>query len=203
MPSTPAGSDDGPVTSPAAVPAIAAQVLAAPPRCGGTRLVCVDGPAGSGKTTLAAALAEALGGVPVVHLDDLYEGWEQELGDPLATRIDAWLLVAWGAGLPGMHPRYDWEVRRFTEWVAVPAAPVVILEGCASASRRVRARASLVVWIEAPVDVRLRRGLDRDGEAMTEPWQAWQRHEAAHFAADGTRAAADVLVDGSTGRVLD
>ena len=35
-------------------------VLAAPPTLGAGRLVCVDGPAGSGKTTLAAALDRAL-----------------------------------------------------------------------------------------------------------------------------------------------
>ena len=39
--------------------ALAERVRAAPPRLGGTRLVCVDGPAGSGKTTFAARLAAA------------------------------------------------------------------------------------------------------------------------------------------------
>ena len=34
-----------------------ADVLAGPPRLGSTRLTCLDGPAGSGKTTLAALLA--------------------------------------------------------------------------------------------------------------------------------------------------
>lgn len=182
---------------------IAEQVLATQPRCGSTRLVCVDGPAGSGKTTLAAALADALGGASVVHMDDLYEGWGQQLGDPLAARVEAWLLVGWAAGLVGMHPRYDWVAGRFAQWVSVPGAPVVILEGCASASARLRAMASLVVWVQAPADVRLQRGLARDGDATAEHWRAWQAHEAAHFAADGTRAAADVRVDGHTGRLID
>ena len=55
--------------------ALADRVLADPPRCGTIRLVCIDGPAGSGKTTLAAALAAAVRrrgrSVEVVHLDDL------------------------------------------------------------------------------------------------------------------------------------
>ncbi|MGB7980297.1 MAG: hypothetical protein WCF36_05850 [Candidatus Nanopelagicales bacterium] len=186
-----------------AVTVIAQAALAADPRCGATRLVCIDGPAGSGKTTMAAALAGACAGAPVVHMDDLYEGWGQQLGDPLADRIEAWLLVGWRDGLPGMHPRYDWVAGRFGQWMSVPPAPVVILEGCASASARVRERASLVVWVQAPADLALQRGLARDGDAMAEHWRAWQAHEAAHFAADGTRAAADVRVDGRTGRLLD
>lgn len=172
-------------------------------------MVCIDGPAGSGKTTLATALAAALTGesdastapVPVVHMDDLYEGWTQELDRPLARRIQRWLLDPWAAGRAGRHPRYDWAASRFADWVDVPAAPVVILEGCASASLLIRQRAALVVWVEAPEELRLARGLERDGSGMEAPWRAWQRHEAAHFAVDGTRAAADLLVDGTTGRV--
>ena len=42
-----------------------------PPSCGPVRLVGVDGHAGSGKSTFAGQLAEALGGAPVLHLDDI------------------------------------------------------------------------------------------------------------------------------------
>ena len=186
---------------PECVPELAARVLASEPRCGRSRLVCIDGPAGSGKSTLAAALARAVGAVPVIHMDDLYEGWEQPLGDHLAGRIDAWLLTPWKSGLAGQHPRYDWVQARFCEWIEVPAAPVVILEGCASATEGIRERASLVVWVEAPVALRLERGLDRDGDELQAQWLTWQEREAAHFAADNTRAAADVRVDGRTGRI--
>ncbi len=189
------------VLIPECVPELTARVLQSEPRCGRTRLVCIDGPAGSGKTTLAAAVARAVGGAPVVHMDDLYQGWDQPLGAHLAGRVDAWLLTPWEAGLTGKHPRYDWVLGRFGEWVQVPAAPVVILEGCASATTGVRDRASVVIWVEAPVSLRLERGLDRDGDALEAQWRSWQEREAAHFAADGTRAAADLLVDGRTGRL--
>jgi uridine kinase len=162
------------------------------------RVVCIDGPAGSGKTMLSAALADELtaSGAPiaVVHLDDLYEGWAQPLGMPLSARVEAWLLVPWRDGLPGRYPRYDWGQERFTEWHEVPVPSVAILEGCGSAARAIRARASLVVWIEAAQSVRLARGLERDGVALTDAWLHWQQTEQEHFAADGTRAAADVLL---------
>ena len=158
------------------------------------RVVCIDGPAGSGKTTLADGLARALGGAPVVHLDDLYEGWEQELGDPLSARLRAWLLDPWRDGLPGRHLRYDWHAARYAEWVEVPPGPVVVLEGCGSAAAGVRDRAAVVAWVEADAAVRLARGLARDGAAMTALWHAWQRREAAHFATDGTAAAAHLVL---------
>ncbi len=188
--------------TPPCVPEIARRVQVARARCGATRLVCIDGPAGSGKTTLAEALAAALGGAPVVHMDDLYQGWAQELGEPLGRRVEAWLLLGWESGLPGVHPRYDWVLRRYAEWVSVPPAPVVILEGCASGSALIRSRACLVAWVEAPPGVRLHRGLQRDGTALEKQWRAWQAHEEAHFVADATHAAADVVVDGITGQIV-
>ena len=52
--------------------------------CGETKIVTIDGPAGSGKTTLADELSISLsdgnGPMSVVHLDELYEGWDDALG---------------------------------------------------------------------------------------------------------------------------
>ncbi|MGO1280054.1 MAG: AAA family ATPase, partial [Cellulosimicrobium funkei] len=56
----------------------------------GTRLVVVDGPAGSGKTTLAAQLEAALP-AQVLHMDDLYEGWRGLV--PAWARLHAWVLT--------------------------------------------------------------------------------------------------------------
>lgn len=177
---------------------LADAVTVAAPRCGSVRLVCIDGPAGSGKTTVAESLSVELldrgAGCAVVHMDDLYEGWAQPLGAPLSARIEAWLLVPWRDGLPGRHPRYDWALHRYAEWIQVPAASVVILEGCGSAARAIRSVASLVVWVEAEPEVRLGRGLQRDGDALRDDWVRWQQSEQRHFDQDGTRAAADVLL---------
>ncbi len=185
----------------AGLEAVTRAIWAAPPRCGPSRVVCIDGPAGSGKSTLADRLSRALGSAPVVHTDDLYEGWRQDLGRPLAARVEAWLLVPWSAGLPGRHLAFDWVADRYREWVEVPPAPVLILEGCGSGSALIRRFASAVIWVEAPTPERMRRGLQRDGAAMEAQWRAWQAKEDAHFAEDATAAAAMVWVDGVTGAI--
>jgi len=61
--------------------------------------------------------------------------------------------------------------------------------------------AALRIWVEAPAPLRLERGIARDGEALRAEWQRWMVVETDHFAREGTRARADVLVDGTAGLV--
>jgi uridine kinase len=175
--------------------ALADQVRAAAPRLGATRLVCVDGPAGSGKTTFAGRLAAELG-APVLHMDDVYAGWTLTGG---FARLAAGVLRPLRAGRPGAVHRYDWAAGRFAELLPVPAGPALVVEGCGSAPRDVDPYVVLRVWVEAPRTVRMARGIARDGEALRAQWLRWQQQEEAEFAGQDTRARADLLVDGTAG----
>src|SRR5690606_10111651 len=98
------------------------RVLAGPSRLGRTRLVSVDGPAGSGKTTLAGDLAEHLRArgtsVEVLHLDDMLEGWTGlEVG---VAQLLTTVLVPLSQGRPGSYRRYDWHAKAWAEDVVVP-----------------------------------------------------------------------------------
>lgn len=176
------------------------QVLAGPPRLGEVRLVVVDGPAGSGKTTAADRLAQSFAayGFPaeVVHMDDLYAGWSG-LAEDVWDRLSRQVLEPLAAGRPGRYQVYDWHAGRFDRWVDVPVPGVLVVEGVGSAASPVDPWASLRLWVEAPDDLRLTRGIARDGEALREEWVRWADREAGHFAADGTRDRADLLVDGT------
>ena len=175
---------------------LAERVRAAQPRLGATRLVTVDGPAGSGKTTFAARLAAALGpGTTVLHMDDLYAGWTL---DGAAARLTGGVLEPLAEGHPGSYHRYDWTAERFADVpTEVPAPEVLVVEGCGSSPRALDGRTTLRIWVEAPQQLRLARGLARDGDHLAEQWSRWQREEAAEFAREDTRARADVLVDGA------
>jgi uridine kinase len=176
------------------------RVQAAPARLGRIRLISVDGPAGSGKSTLAARLAdraEARGlSVLVLHMDDLYDGWDGAargfglLRDHVLSRL--------AEGREGRYRRYDWNLGAYAERHVVPVSmDLLIVEGVTAADRGAEPWPSLRIWIETSNDVRLDRGIDRDGEALRDRWLDWMRWERDHFAAENTRERADVIVDGN------
>ena len=163
-------------------------------RSADARLVCVDGPAGSGKTTLAAQLADALE-APVVHMDDLYEGWAGG-PDVGAANLRRWVLDPLAAGEPARYRRYDWFAEGWAEWHHVTPSTYLVVEGCGAAARQVDPLGAFRVWVEADDAERLRRGLRRDGEDARADWLRWMTDEAAHYEREGTRQRADVRLDG-------
>lgn len=178
------------------------RIVAAPARLGATRLVCVDGPAGSGKTTLAGLItrgAEDRGlTVRTLHMDDLYDGWDGAVRGFGLLRDHVLARIA--QGLEGRYRRYDWDAGRYAELHAVPAdLDLLVVEGVTSADTAVDQWASLRIWIETSNAVRLNRGIDRDGEALRDRWLDWMRWEREHYAAERTRDRADLVVDGSPG----
>lgn len=171
---------------------LAASVWADPPRCGTTRLVCVDGPSASGKTTLAARLATELGGAPVVAMDDLYPGWDGL--DAAVPLLMGRIVTPLVDGRAAHSPRFDWARDRYGPERALGTPPVLVVEGVGSGAHLVAVHANLVVWVEAPEAERHRRGLARDGGAYAPFWARWAAQEHRHFATEGTRARADVVV---------
>ena len=179
---------------------LAAEVLGAPARLGAVRMVAVDGPAGSGKTTFADRLAGALraagANAAVVHTDDLLEGWTDMVS--FWPRLREWVLEPLARGEPARFRRYDWVRRRFEdEWQDLPVPDVLVLEGVTSARAEAAPLLTVAVFVLAGSELRLARGLARDGEALREEWLRWMAGEQRHFAQDGTADRADVRVDGT------
>lgn len=164
-----------------------------PPTLGAGRLVCVDGPAGSGKTTLATAVA-GLTGAQVVHMDDLMEGWSGLVST--GPQLEA-IVEPLAENRPGSYRRYDWHLGRFDGAVDVPAADWLVIEGVGSGNPLVADLVTVLVWVEAADDLRLARGLERDGSDMEDHWRGFMAAEAELFASFRTRERADVIVDGT------
>ena len=169
---------------------------------GRCRVVVVDGPAGSGKTTVAAALvdeARARGlEAAVVHMDDLYDGWGGVLD--VGQQVHELLRALHETGSAD-YRRYDWHRGAYAERRTVTTPDVLVLEGVGSADPTSDPVVALRVWVEAPSDVRLERGLRRDGEHLREQWLGFMRDESVVHARDRTRERADAVVDGLTGEV--
>jgi uridine kinase len=129
-------------------------------------------------------------------MDDLYEGWAG-LEAGVWRRLTEQVLEPLAAGRPARYQVYDWQAGRFDRWVDVAVPTVLVVEGVGAAAGPVDGYASLRVWVEAPEDERLARGVARDGEELRDEWLRWTGREAAHFERDRTRERADVLVDGT------
>jgi uridine kinase len=165
--------------------------------------VGVDGPSGSGKSTLATRLAARVR-APLVQIDDFvswsdFAGWwprfELQVLTPLLSGSDAHFQVR------------DWANDEFgtslSNWKTIAWAPLVILEGVTCTRLAATNRLAYRIWVEAPEDVRLLRGLERDGETHRQLWLTWMTEERQFFAADETRARADIRVTGQPTVVHD
>jgi uridine kinase len=175
--------------------------LSQPATLGTGWLLCVDGPAGSGKTTLAEevrAVAAAQCSVHLVHLDDIYEGWSG-LRDAL-PRVERDLVAPLRTGTTGRYRRYDWDAGRPAEWHDVRPVDLLVLEGVGSGASAYDRDITTLVWVAAPRELRLARGVSRDGSQVLPHWLRWMEEEDVVLAEERTRERADVLVDGTGDR---
>lgn len=180
------------------VAAVVALALAAESSCGPV-VVALDGPSGAGKTTLARGVQvalEAFGVVSVLHMDRLYPGWDglSQAPELLTTQV----LEPLSRGEHAAYPVWSWVRDAWAGTREVPPCDYLVVEGCGSSVGPARAYAAVSVFVDADPALRMRRGLERDGETYRPHWQRWADQEAALFAADDTKQRADLVLDTST-----
>jgi uridine kinase len=158
-----------------------------------TRIVAIDGLGGSGKSSFARHLARALGDAPIVQTDD-FATWDNP--------IDWWrqllerVLVPLSRGEPARYERSHWGGERNGERVEIEPAELLILEGVTASREAFAPYVTYSIWVEAPAELRLRRGLDRDGPEALEQWRAWMAEEDEYVEREKPNERADLVVEG-------
>ncbi|MFC7528698.1 dephospho-CoA kinase [Actinoplanes sp. GCM10030250] len=162
----------------------------APP--GKRRVLAIEGRSGSGKTSLARAVALRLG-ASLIHMDDLYAGWDG-LAEGVAALRDR-ILAPLAEGRPAVWRRWDWAAGAYAEEHRVPDGDWLVVEGVGSGGGVLRSYICGVVWLESPQAVRKRRALARDGEIYAPHWVRWARQEDAFYAEERVRERADLVIE--------
>ncbi len=163
---------------------------------GSARVIAIDGPAGSGKTTLADGLCDQLPNCAVVHMDDLYDGWNQELINELPLRIETQILKPLSLGHKISFQTYDWHQGVFAKTQAIDNPEFLILEGVGAANPKLKEYFALSIWVEVQPTLLLDRLIARDGQQLRDQLVTWQVHEAEYFERLDVRGSVDLVVRG-------
>ena len=165
-------------------------------KCGQTKIIVVDGPAGSGKTTLAKSLSGLLENCPIIHLDEIYEGWENALSPKTSQDLVEWIINPLLENNLIEYIKYDWNLEQRIEKVVINNSKVIIIEGVGSSSFQVSKHASLKLWIEVNKETGINRVLTRDGLHIQEQMKTWQSQESKFFIENNSKENSDIWIDG-------
>ncbi len=171
-----------------------------------TTLVGIDGPGGAGKSVLSASIARKDSRVSVVPIDDFYVPCDNRVGarDAVLTpwknidvsRLLREVLQPLNAGNEGSYRRYDWGRDALAERRAIPAGGIVLVEGVYALIPPPKDYYHLKVWMDCPRELRLARGLARDGQDALAQWRdQWMPAEDRYAATQLPMDGADLLLD--------
>jgi len=152
-------------------------------------LVGIGGHGGAGKTTLARAIP----GAQIVSTDEFWIGTDFDL-----ERLRREVVEPLTRAEPARFASYDWGARSLRGERVVAPSGVVVVEGVCALHRMLRDAYAVRVWVDAPYDVRLARGIARDGEGARATWvERWIPSEERYVRRDDPIACAHVVVDGT------
>ncbi len=165
------------------------ELIAAVTRARSFTFVGVGGRGGSGKSTLATLIS----GAQVVGTDEFWDGDRFEL-----PRLHSEVFEPLLADRAARYAAWDWDARRPGGERTVEPQGVVVVEGVCALHRMFREAYDVRVWVDAPYETRLARGIARDGEAARATWvERWMPMEDRYVARDDPIACAHVIVDGA------
>ena len=173
-------------------------------------VLALDGRCGSGKTTLANALARQFPASVVLRTDDFYlppaqraHGWEQTpcANMDLARLRDEALRPAY-AGQAVAYRAYSCRQGAYQPAVQLPAQPLVILEGSYSHHPLLRPCETLRVFVTCTKAEQPRRLQAREGARYADFAARWVPLEEGYFARYGIAESADFVVDTTQGGTI-
>lgn len=169
------------------------------PNCGDCVVITIDGPAGSGKTTLAHTLELELslevGSSYTIHMDELYEGWDSTMTPNLTSKLET-ILDSVVKSKKIVFTPFNWLKNSLDTPIFIDAPKYLLIEGVGAGQSAIRKFVSLAIWIEVPEDEGLARVIERDGPAVAEFMPRFIEAQTEHFAKEDTKKSADYRLSG-------
>jgi uridine kinase len=169
------------------------------------RMIAIDG-GGAGKTTFASCLQNEIAGSFIVKIDDFYR--PPQLRSPIVStqtinpnfdwdRFRTLVLEAIKNNNPVCYQLYDFKIGTLSgNIVQVPRDATIIVEGVWSLQQAFMDFYDYRIWLEAPAETRLERGMLRDGEGMRKEWeQEWIPADQYYQKTSKPHLHADCVVD--------
>ncbi len=175
-----------------------------------TLLVGIDGRGGSGKSTFSRQLETTADDVTVVEFDNFYRpshdrnaravGGDTEIGGNFDwRRLRDQVLLPLSEDEVATYQRYDWIADQLADWHTVPLDGIVVIEGNYSTRQELFDLYDFTAWIDAPHEIRLKRGLLRGGEDTRDRWLTeWMPEEDRYIRAENPAKRVDLVLDGSS-----
>ncbi len=156
-------------------------------------LIAIDGRAGAGKTTLAARFFDELSvdkSVEVIHMDELYDGWENALDEGLTKTLES-IVNAHNNNVSIKIDIFNWESMSFDSKRVINPVDLLILEGVGAGQKVVRDAGATLYWLDIDAEMGIQRVLNRDGNQIASQMKQWQISQEIHFIRDKTRENAE------------
>ncbi len=154
-------------------------------------IVGIDGRCASGKTTLSAALAEALQ-CPQIHMDHFFlptckrtpERLSQPGGNVDKERFIEEVLLPLQAGESFSYRPFNCHIGNFSDPIDIPCSDILLIEGSYSLSPELWDAYHLRIFLTVDTKEQLRRIAQRNGqEALQTFMTKWIPLEEAYFSA--------------------
>ena len=166
-------------------------------------VLALDGRCGSGKTTLAARLAERFPQSITVHTDDFYlppsrrvTGWESiPCANMDIRRLRNEVVVPARAGQAFSYQAYSCREGAYLPPRPLGSAPLVIVEGSYSCHPTLADCYDLKVFVTCSKEEQARRLLAREGERYSGFTARWIPLEEGYFAKFQIEQVADFIID--------